>query len=308
MYLLLKSVLYDTPGISDWFPLTGSSRGYFQCTLCGDQILSKDIKRHEQIARHKARMKQRPSEPGPTASASGSQLATAHTVLVDVLDETISSESFGSAFNNEQPERASGAIDINWDAFSPESTSLRTSHDAFSANLSQRLRAYLSFEQDIGALSDEDDGDVPVITTGHGITTEPDGRPSCAAPRHRRRLGDDNTPWFPWPDKEVCPLCWQSDQRALTSLIQTCVLDVLRHLPRCAFSVKQNAAIHWAMLALGVPDLPSDYDIDRTSKALQQLLGVQSIRYQGAMGHVYYVNDLAQLIAQVFRMHETTAY
>ncbi|KAJ6525775.1 hypothetical protein B0H19DRAFT_1198996, partial [Mycena capillaripes] len=48
------------------------------------------------------------------------------------------------------------------------------------------------------------------------------------------------SPWFPWPDKE------------------TCVLDILRHIPRCSFSKKQNTAIHWAMLALGLKDLPSD--------------------------------------------------
>ena len=53
------------------------------------------------------------------------------------------------------------------------------------------------------------------------------------------------------------------------------------------------------MLALGVPDLPSDHEVDRITKSLQRLLGVESIHYQGAMGHVYYVNDMAKLIAQV---------
>ncbi|KAJ7269484.1 hypothetical protein C8J57DRAFT_1435517 [Mycena rebaudengoi] len=88
------------------------------------------------------------------------------------------------------------------------------------------------------------------------------------------------TEWFPWPDKE------------------TCVLDILRHVPRCSFSKKQNAAIHWAMLALGMHDLPSDRTMDDIDKALQKMCGVQSIRYSGKLGHVYYVNDLAAIIAQ----------
>ncbi|KAJ6607270.1 hypothetical protein B0H10DRAFT_1956369 [Mycena sp. CBHHK59/15] len=68
--------------------------------------------------------------------------------------------------------------------------------------------------------------------------------------------------WFPWPDKE-------------------------------------NAAIHWAMLALGLQDLPSDRVMDDIDKYLQKMCGVQSIRYSGKLGHVYNVNDLAALIAQV---------
>ncbi|KAI0750146.1 hypothetical protein C8Q80DRAFT_1100350, partial [Daedaleopsis nitida] len=96
----------------------------------------------------------------------------------------------------------------------------------------------------------------------------------------RRLVSDEDHPWFPWPDRE------------------TCVLDILRHLPRCAFSAKQNAAIHWALLCLGVRNLPSDYEVGRVSKVLQRLVGVQSIRYQGAMGHVFYVNDLAKIVAQ----------
>ncbi|KAJ7641154.1 hypothetical protein FB45DRAFT_1124604 [Roridomyces roridus] len=93
-------------------------------------------------------------------------------------------------------------------------------------------------------------------------------------------MDNDKTEWFPWPDKE------------------TCVLDILRHIPRCSFSKKQNAAIHWAMSALGVHDLPSDRVMDDIDKALQPLCGIQSIRYSGKLNHVYYVNDLAAIIAQ----------
>ncbi|KAI0639400.1 hypothetical protein C8Q77DRAFT_1223885, partial [Trametes polyzona] len=96
----------------------------------------------------------------------------------------------------------------------------------------------------------------------------------------KRTITDEDTPWFPWPDRE------------------TCVLDILRHVPRCAFSDRQNAVIHWALSALGVKDIPSEYTMQHISKTLQSLCGVSSIRYKGVMGHIYYVNDFAAIIAQ----------
>ncbi|TFK46156.1 hypothetical protein OE88DRAFT_1638675 [Heliocybe sulcata] len=79
---------------------------------------------------------------------------------------------------------------------------------------------------------------------------------------------------------------------------QACVLDILRHLPRCAFSERQNAAIEWAMRVLGLHYVPSQRTMKDVERALQQLCGVDSIRYSGALGHVYYANDFARLIAQ----------
>ncbi|KAI0082710.1 hypothetical protein K474DRAFT_1585163 [Panus rudis PR-1116 ss-1] len=91
---------------------------------------------------------------------------------------------------------------------------------------------------------------------------------------------DDDEPWYPWRSKE------------------TCVLDILRHVPRCAFSEKQNAVIHWAMRALGVSDIPSESTMRNIDTKLQTLCGIDSLRFKGALGHVYYSNDLAALIAQ----------
>ncbi|EIW59026.1 uncharacterized protein TRAVEDRAFT_93301, partial [Trametes versicolor FP-101664 SS1] len=98
--------------------------------------------------------------------------------------------------------------------------------------------------------------------------------------RRRRYITDRETPWFPWPDKE------------------TCVLDILRHVPRCAFSNRQNEVIQWALLALGVKDVPSEHAVQEVTRTLQRVCGISSIRYKGAMGHIYYVNDLAAIIAQ----------
>lgn len=54
---------------------------------------------------------------------------------------------------------------------------------------------------------------------------------------------------------------------------------------------------------MGIHDVPSNFEVNRVVKTLQELCGVQSIRYEGALGHVYYVNDLAGLIAQARRNH-----
>ncbi|KAJ3853984.1 hypothetical protein EV368DRAFT_73145 [Lentinula lateritia] len=91
---------------------------------------------------------------------------------------------------------------------------------------------------------------------------------------------DPNSPYFPWPDRE------------------TCVLNILRHIPRCAFSRKQNSAIHWAMLALGVSNLPSDRTMDEIDSEMQRMYGIRTIQHEGKLGHIYYTNDFPAIIAQ----------
>ncbi|KAJ6612092.1 hypothetical protein B0H10DRAFT_1658301, partial [Mycena sp. CBHHK59/15] len=77
------------------------------------------------------------------------------------------------------------------------------------------------------------------------------------------------------------------------------------HIPCCSFSKKQNEAFHSAMLTLGLKDLPLDHVMDDIDKALQKMCGIQSIRYSGKLGHIYYVNDLAAEIAQEMANHTT---
>ncbi|THU90801.1 hypothetical protein K435DRAFT_830076 [Dendrothele bispora CBS 962.96] len=52
------------------------------------------------------------------------------------------------------------------------------------------------------------------------------------------------------------------------------------------------------MLALGVSNLPTERQMDIVDRALQNACGIKSFRYLGRQGHVYYVNDLAGIIAQ----------
>ena len=76
-------------------------------------------------------------------------------------------------------------------------------------------------------------------------------------------------------------------------------MDILRHVPRCVFSDKDNAVIHWALLALGVNNVPSERSMKDVRDCLQRLCGVHSVRYQGVLGNLFYVNDFAAIVAQV---------
>jgi hypothetical protein len=53
------------------------------------------------------------------------------------------------------------------------------------------------------------------------------------------------------------------------------------------------------MSALGIKNLPKQHTMKEVARRLQQLCGVQSIRYEGQHGHIFYTNDIAAIIAQV---------
>ncbi|KAJ7710741.1 hypothetical protein B0H17DRAFT_914765 [Mycena rosella] len=86
--------------------------------------------------------------------------------------------------------------------------------------------------------------------------------------------------WFPWADRI------------------TCTLDVLMHLPRSVFSQRQLDLFIWLLKVNNVDDVPSVKSMQELNARLQKLCGIQSMSYDGAPGHKYYVNSLAQIIAQ----------
>ncbi len=71
------------------------------------------------------------------------------------------------------------------------------------------------------------------------------------------------------------------------------------HLPRSAFSQHQLDLFLWLLEANKVDDLPSVASIKKLNEALQKLCGIESLQYEGALGHKYYLNCLSQMIAQV---------
>lgn len=75
------------------------------------------------------------------------------------------------------------------------------------------------------------------------------------------------------------------------------------HLPRSVFSHRQLDLFLWLLKVNNVDDVPSVKTIQGLNETLQKLCGIDSIAYDGALGHKYYVNSLAQIIAQVSSSH-----
>ncbi|KAJ6503838.1 hypothetical protein C8R45DRAFT_894926 [Mycena sanguinolenta] len=102
-------------------------------------------------------------------------------------------------------------------------------------------------------------------------------------PRKRARATDPEVAskfWFPWPDRI------------------TCTLDILMHLPRSVFSHRQLDLFLWLLKVNGVDDVPSVKSMQTLNAALQKMCGIDTIAYDGALGHKYFVNSLPQIIAQ----------
>ncbi|KAJ3558207.1 hypothetical protein NP233_g11552 [Leucocoprinus birnbaumii] len=89
--------------------------------------------------------------------------------------------------------------------------------------------------------------------------------------------------WRPWRDRV------------------SCILDILHHIPRSAFTESQMEKIVWALQVLGVPNVPSRSVSSSAESGLQQTCGINTIRYQGSLGNIYYANDIREIIAQEFR-------
>jgi hypothetical protein len=57
--------------------------------------------------------------------------------------------------------------------------------------------------------------------------------------------------------------------------------------------------IRWGMEMFGVNNLPSSAVMKEIDEVLQMGCGIDTIRYKGPFGHLYYVNHLGSIIAQV---------
>ncbi|KAI0718618.1 hypothetical protein C8T65DRAFT_737260 [Cerioporus squamosus] len=217
--------------------------------------------------------------------------------LLEIFDQLQASSgiesSHGEATTN------SPDIEIDWARVTGGLRLQPSTEETALARISSALRAYLLDSADIGCESDdeeesgnegqedEEDNDAQDQSGGtqsseDGVDEQPGqshsdmGQPS----RPSHIVSNMDNPCFPWLDREIL------------------IPDILRHILRCVFSEKQNTVIHWALITMGISDIPTEHTMDRVTRALQRIYGVASIRYKGAMGHIYYVNDMAALIAQ----------
>jgi hypothetical protein len=71
------------------------------------------------------------------------------------------------------------------------------------------------------------------------------------------------------------------------------------HLPRSVFSRKQLDLFLWLLRINNVNDVPSTKSLKTLNKILQNLCGIDTLAYEGKLGHRYHVNNIAQILAQV---------
>ncbi|KAJ4473242.1 hypothetical protein C8R41DRAFT_968057, partial [Lentinula lateritia] len=71
------------------------------------------------------------------------------------------------------------------------------------------------------------------------------------------------------------------------------------HLPRSVFSVRQLDLFLWLLRVNGIEDATSVKTMKDLDTKLQNLYGIQTYKYKGAFGHLYYVNSLADIVSQM---------
>ncbi|KZV90434.1 hypothetical protein EXIGLDRAFT_649329, partial [Exidia glandulosa HHB12029] len=91
---------------------------------------------------------------------------------------------------------------------------------------------------------------------------------------------DTANPYFPWRDR--CDFTF----------------DLLTHLPRSVLSERQLDLLIWSMKYNGVDNVPTVNTIKSLNAMLHSMCGIETVEYMGKMGHRYFVNSLADLIAQ----------
>ncbi|KAJ7634017.1 hypothetical protein B0H17DRAFT_1164135 [Mycena rosella] len=185
-----------------------------------------------------------------------------------------------------EPELPPPTMLIDWGL--SENTELEPSAEARAvAQIAQTLVEYFNADPNSEDEEEErsdnenelEEPEEPTVTVDNGRDEEEDLNRGEKRARFRNHT-EYSRQWFPWADRI------------------TCTLDVLMHLPRSVFSQRQLDLFIWLLKVNNVDDVPSVKSMQELNARLQKLCGIQSMSYDGALGHKYYVNSLAQIIAQ----------
>ncbi|KAG6847285.1 hypothetical protein H0H93_009072, partial [Arthromyces matolae] len=262
------------------------SPGLWRCTVCSlaGVIPSRRLKQHAGTKGHQQAVKRHLRSERPPSRATPEAVRTP---LLDMFEEILKDPEMGLKEWALEPALNDPYSGLDWDDLQEvRAEAMPTGVGLLMAQMADKARQYLLDPEALGQDSEsevderseaEDSSDSSGLEELYSASQQRNN-----PGRGRHRITDDtNSPFFPWPDRE------------------TCILDIIRHIPRCAFSRRQNETIHWAVLALGIRnDFPSDRVMRGVDTALQDLCGIGSRRYKGAFGHVYYVNDIAAIISQ----------
>ncbi|KAK7464371.1 hypothetical protein VKT23_006538 [Stygiomarasmius scandens] len=295
-----------------WHLAFENSKWYAYCNICHDTKGRNPYttSRHEDSPKHQenlAHLQRRNSSqghqvsPNPQAQAGGVPILSLGDLAATRLLQTFQSphvhrESLPPASSFPLPSHVEPyAPGFDWDEFEAvqEDTNFEDSRDKRSiAELSQSLTHLFQYGPDQIDSDDNSFDERSVASTDSGTSSENNSGTGAqeqddifeGPTAKRARKSTSNVPvtteWFPWEDRV------------------TCTLDILMHLPRSIFSSRQLDLFLWLLRVNGVQDVPSVKSMKDLNSKLQALYGIETYKYKGALGHVYYVNSIADIVAQ----------
>ncbi|KAK7027831.1 hypothetical protein R3P38DRAFT_3315357 [Favolaschia claudopus] len=268
-----------------------------RCLICRDGVSHQtdyNRRRHEQTSTHRTHLEDALDSAQRATQPAFTNLPTESQVSEDALRNLLASLS-GPGIRPypetayEHPESPPG-VGINWNLMEINNEGeLAMSADEqavalIAGNILERFDLPVSDEEpeersdsETESLREPEVNDVPKLAESEHSSRY--GPP----PTKRARMQDEtgsNQYWFPWPDRI------------------SCTLDILMHLPRSVFSQKQLDLFLWLLKVNEVDDVPSIKQMQKINLALQKVCGIETLAYDGALGHKYFVNSLAQIIAQ----------
>ncbi|RDB18364.1 hypothetical protein Hypma_000365 [Hypsizygus marmoreus] len=268
-----------------WQAGNGLHKSKWMCRACNDNNWRdfRSARRHEDGVSHQQNTAyllstESVQTAGPLPSTTSHAPLEVRGALAEVLRDMHS--PYPAAFPPPPLPEANMSMELDYDAVAPALENFPTPVDPV-AGLAASLQEWLESGPDTAPSeesSDDEDHAANLINLREDSELLLGIRRRRTTRANREAEADSN--WYPWTDKI------------------TCVLDILRHLPRSIFSDDQMRIILWGMEVLGVNGLPSVDVMKDIDVLLQSYCGVDTIRYQGAFGHIYYVNDLGKIIAQ----------
>ncbi|KAJ3967685.1 hypothetical protein EV361DRAFT_769198, partial [Lentinula raphanica] len=270
-----------------WQVGTGENQNRWTCLACGDGRwhLGFNAKKHESSSTHKRSLshwQQRIGWTPPNPLEQNSRVsALVREPLVDMIT-TLRRRSPSPMHVGNDPD-----IDMSYPSSQSASPDHIRSEEQYTiACLAIELESYLldDGEHESSASEQElDERDLLVLVLSKCVLDQPEDDVVSFGQRRARssNVAAEHDPyWFPWADKAAC------------------ILDLFRHLPRSIFSDAQMEVVTWALSAFGIDNVPSVSVMKSVDAYLQSLCGIRTIRYEGALGHIYYMNDLAGIIRQ----------
>jgi hypothetical protein len=86
------------------------------------------------------------------------------------------------------------------------------------------------------------------------------------------------------------------------------LLDLLDSMPHLRLSTDQLKFVLWMLHELGVQNVPSLKSLRKVQERLRRLVGIETNPKAGVTGNLFYMNNIASLIALVRPLSNSTIF